>query len=379
MRIAQVAPLVESVPPRLYGGTERVIATLVAELTAMGHDVTLYASADSRSCGGRLLPMVEKALWAYDISPNDSAYHTLELARVLRDASDYDVIHSHLDFLGFPAGRVSATPFVHTLHGRLDGPESKPLIAEFSDAPLISISNSQRGPQPHANWLATVYNGIDIDRVSVGEGKGGYLAFLGRISPEKGVAAAIDVANRVGMPLKIAARMPLGNIDNDWVRADWAYYNEEVKPRLQQSSLIEFIGEVNDAEKYDLLRDAVGLLFPINWPEPFGLVMIEALACGTPVLARSMASAPEIVQHGRTGFLCADVDEMVAYGHKLSEIDRADCRHDAEERFSGRAMAIGYLKAYKKLLAHRSGSLDPPLDLGHPRALQAVAKFGPAA
>ena len=355
MRIAQVAPLVESVPPRLYGGTERVIATLVTELTAMGHDVTLYASADSQPGAGRLIPMAEQALWAYEMAPNDAAYHTVELARVLRDACEYDVIHSHLDFMGFPAGRFSPTPFVHTLHGRLDCPESTPLFNEFSDAPVISISNSQRRPQPRANWLATVYNGIAVDPIPVGNGNGGYLAFLGRMSPEKGVADAIDIANRAGMPLKIAARMPLESIDNDWVRADWTYYHEVVKPRLQASPLVEFVGEVNDAEKYDLLRDAVGLLFPINWPEPFGLVMIEALACGTPVLARAMASATEVIQHGRTGYLCHSVDEMTTYCDKLIQIDRQNCRQDAEERFSARAMATGYLKAYEKVLARAGG------------------------
>jgi glycosyltransferase involved in cell wall biosynthesis len=356
VRIALVAPLVETVPPRLYGGTERVIATLVTELTAMGHDVTLYASGDSRPVGGRLIPVVDQALWSYESSPNDAAFHTIELAQVLRDARDYDVIHSHLDFLGFAAARVSPTPFVHTLHGRLDGPEIGPLFNEFSDAALISISNSQRGPQPNANWLATVYNGIAMDRIPVGTGSGGYLTFLGRISPEKGVADAIDIANRAGLPLKIAARMPLETIDNEWVRADWTYYSEVLKPRLDASPNVEFIGEVNDAEKYELLHDSIGLLFPINWPEPFGLVMIEALACGTPVVARAMASAPEVVQHGRTGFLCHDFDEMAAYCDKLIEIERADCRADAEARFSARAMARGYLNAYQKAITGQEPS-----------------------
>ncbi|OGG44925.1 MAG: hypothetical protein A3F84_11235 [Candidatus Handelsmanbacteria bacterium RIFCSPLOWO2_12_FULL_64_10] len=348
MRIAQLAPVVESVPPQLYGGTERVIAALIAELTALGHDVTLYASGDSHT-EARLLPQVEQALWKLDHPCSAEAIHTVELARVLRDAADYDVIHSHLDFFSFPFGRVSSRPFVHTLHGRLDNPELQPLYEEYADAPVISISNSQRRPLPGANWLATVYNGIQTERVPVGAGKGGYLAFLGRISPEKGVDQAIDVALKAGIPLKIAARMPLENLDNFWVRADWAYYSEYVKPRLSHP-LIEFIGEVDDRGKYDLLKDAMGLVFPINWPEPFGLVMTESLACGTPVIARRIASTPEIIQDGQTGFLCDTVDEMVAACAKVGEIDRLACRQDVEERFSSRGMALGYLDAYRKMI-----------------------------
>jgi glycosyltransferase involved in cell wall biosynthesis len=350
MRIAQVAPLVESVPPRLYGGTERVIAGLVAELTALGHEVTLYASGDSDPGTARLVSVVERALWAHEIAPSDVALHVVELANVHRDAGGFDVVHSHLDVLGLLAGRFSSTPFVHTLHGRLDLPETRVLLEEFSDAPLISISDSQRRPVPKANWLATVHNGIPLSDISVGEGNGGYLAFIGRVSPEKGVAEAIDLAHRVGMPLKIAARMPLASIDNDWVRADWTYYVEQIKPRLANSQLVEFVGEVDDQGKYALLQDAAALVFPINWPEPFGLVMVEALACGTPVIARAMASTPEVVRHGETGFLCRDLDEMVAAVRALPSIDREACRADAEERFSARAMALGYLAAYERLL-----------------------------
>lgn len=381
MRIAQVAPLVERVPPQLYGGTERVIANLVTQLTKLGHEVTLYASGDSTVGAGRLIPTVKRALWEEEVSPNEAAFHTVELAQVLRDAGDYDVIHSHLDFLGFPCGRVSPTPWVHTLHGRLDGPASQALFEEFSETPVISISDSQRRPVPRANWIATVYNGIPVDRVPVGSGGGGYLVFLGRISPEKGAAEAIDIAQRAGMPLKIAARMPLGNVDNDWVRADWTYYNESVKPRIQATALVEFVGEVNDNEKYDLLKNAMGLVFPINWPEPFGLVMIEALACGTPVLAKAMASAPEIVDHGRTGFLCADVDEMVACCDRLQQIDRHECRQAAEQRFSAPAMALGYLAAYEKVLAQCEGKTSRlhGEKLGEPLAWPGILPLGPVA
>ncbi|MSQ24039.1 MAG: glycosyltransferase family 4 protein [Chloroflexi bacterium] len=352
MRIAQVAPLIESVPPKLYGGTERVVANLVAELTAMGHDVTLYASGDSRT-SGRLISIVEQALWTVGAPSNDLAYHTIELSRVLRDAADFDIIHSHLDFPAYPYGRVSPTPWIHTMHGRLDAAELQPLYREYSETPIVSISNSQRKPLAGANWIATVYNGIDTTRIPTGSGQGGYLAFLGRISPEKGVAEAIEVARRVGMPLKIAARMPLTNLDNEWVRADWAYYNEQVRPLLDDP-LVEFIGEVDDAGKYELLKDASALLFPINWPEPFGLVMIEALACGTPVIARAIASAPEVIKDARTGFLCDTLDAMVAACSRIGEIDRAECRREAEQRFSARSMALGYLDAYRAVADARA-------------------------
>jgi len=366
VRIAQVAPLVESVPPAKYGGTERVIANLTAELVRMGHEVTLYASGDSRT-EARLVPLVERALWKSDSPQNDIILHLAELGRVSRDARRYDVIHSHLDVLAFPFGRQSAAPFVHTLHGRLDLPELQTFYEQFSDVPVVSISDSQRRPIPHANWVGQVYNGVATGTLPFGTGRGGYLAFLGRISPEKGVAEAIDVALKVGMPLKIAARLPLEGIDNSWVALDWAYYREEVKPRLS-SSLIEFVGEVDDAEKGDLLKDAAGLVFPINWPEPFGLVMVEALACGTPVIARALGSTPEVIRHGRTGFLCSTVDEMVDACQRLDSIDRFACRQDVEERFSARAMARGYVDVYRRVCgaANPEPSLAPPIRLLRP-------------
>ena len=366
MRIAQVAPLVESVPPRKYGGTERVIATLTAELVRMGHDVTLYASGDSRT-EARLIPLVERALWKSDAPRNETLLHLAELGRVVRDARRYDVVHSHLDAMAFSFGRQSPTPFVHTLHGRLDLPELQPFFQQFDDVPVVSISDSQRRPIPHANWMGRVYNGVDTARLPFGAGRGGYLAFVGRISPEKGLVEAIDVALKIGMPLKIAARLPLDEIDNPWVALDWAYYRDEVKPRLA-SSLIEFVGEVDDVEKGELLQDAAGLLFPINWPEPFGLVMVEALACGTPIIARSMGSTPEVIRHGETGFLCSTVEEMVDACRQLESIDRAACRQDAEERFSAHAMARGYLDVYQRVCvaALPEPALAPSLRLLRP-------------
>lgn len=348
MRIAQVAPLVASVPPEKYGGTERVIAALTAELMALGHEVTLYASGDSAT-EARLVPLVERALWRAEGPFNADHLHFAELARVVRDASRYDVVHSHLDYLAFPFGRLSSAPFVHTMHGRLDLPELKPLLREFNDASLVSISNSQRRPVPDASWVATVYNGVALGHLPFGEGKGGYLAFLGRISPEKGVADAIDVARKVGIPLKIAARMPLANVDNPFVAEDWAYYREHVQPRLD-SSLVEFVGEIGDHEKGAFLGNAMALLFPINWPEPFGLAMAEALACGTPVIARAVGSAPEVIDDDRTGFLCSTVEEMAARCEQVAAIDRAACRREAERRFSSRAMALRYLDTYAALV-----------------------------
>lgn len=382
MRIAQVAPLVESVPPTLYGGTERVIAGLVGELTALGHEVTLYASGDSQA-EARLIPLVEAALWRANTKANETSLHLVELSRVVREAGDYDIIHSHVDVLGFPFGRYSPTPFIHTLHGRLDLPELRPVFEEFTDIPVISISHSQRRPLANARWVANVYNGVPVERIPPGSGRGGYLAFLGRISPEKGLADAIDVANRAGLPLKIAARMPLTTVDNPWVRADWEYYNEQIKPRLN-SPQVEFLGELDDHDKFELLSDALALLFPIQWPEPFGLAMVEAMACGTPVIARAIASVPEIVDHGRTGFLCRDLDEMVAACRQLEEIDRRECRLEVERRFSTRAMAFGYLSAYEAVRdgepardrcapaqGPTEGLADPPRDYVHAGAVPA--------
>ena len=366
MKIAQVAPLVESVPPAKYGGTERVIAGLTAELVRMGHEVTLYAAGDSRT-EARLIPLVERALWKSDAPANEALLHLAELGRVVHDARRYDIIHSHLDALAFPFGRCSSAPFVHTMHGRLDLPELQPFFEQFLDVPVVSISDSQRRPVPNANWVGRVYNGVATETLPFGTGRGGYLAFVGRISPEKGVTEAIDVALRIGMPLKIAARLPLEGIDNSWVALDWAYYKEEVKPLLA-SSLIEFVGEVDDFEKGQLLKDAAGLLFPINWPEPFGLVMVEALACGTPVVARALGSTPEVIRHRRTGFLCSTVDEMVEACGKLDSIDRSVCRDEVESRFSLQAMARSYVDVYRRVMgaAHAEPAFKAPMRLLRP-------------
>jgi glycosyltransferase involved in cell wall biosynthesis len=313
----------------------------------MGHEVTLYAAGDSRT-EANLIPLVERALWRSESGLNETLLHLAELGQVVQEARHYDVIHSHLDAMAFPFGRESAAPWVHTMHGRLDLPELQPFFRQFDDVPVVSISDSQRRPVPHANWVGRVYNGVDMSKLPFGTGSGGYLAFLGRISPEKGVVEAIEVALRTGMPLKIAARLPLESVENSWVALDWQYYKEQVKPLLS-SSLIEFVGEVDDTEKAELLKDAAGFVFPINWPEPFGLVMVEAMACGTPVIARALGSAPEVVRHGRTGFLCSTVDEMVEACGQLGSIDREYCRQDVLDRFSAHAMACGYLDVYRRV------------------------------
>jgi glycosyltransferase involved in cell wall biosynthesis len=375
LRIAQVAPLLESVPPAKYGGTERVIGTLTAELVALGHDVTLYASGDSTT-EARLIPMVEQALWRHPGARNDAHVHFVELSRVCRDAADYDVIHSHLDYLAFPFGRGCATRWIHTLHGRLDLPETAALFQEFDDVPVVSISDSQRRPIPNANWVRTVYNGIPVDSFPLGQGEGGYLVFLGRISPEKGVAEAIDVALAAEMPLKIAARMPLPNKENPWVALDWQYYEAEVEPRLRKSRLIEFVGEVDDREKALLLKDARAMVFPLRWPEPFGLAMTESMACGTPVITRPLGATTEIVRPGHTGFLCHTVDEMAQACHRVDDLDRSECRRVVESCFSSRAMALGYLDAYASGIRIASYTPDPirvfvPQDDAEPEALPA--------
>jgi glycosyltransferase involved in cell wall biosynthesis len=332
----------------------------------MGHDVTLYASGDSKT-KGLLVPLVERGLWRSGIADIEVSLHEMELSRVTRESRRFDVVHSHVDHLGLGFGRSSPTPFVHTLHGRLDLPELQRRYRPFSDARFVSISNSQRRPLPYANWVGCVYNGVPMESLPLGTGGGGYLSFVGRISREKGVATAIDIALRAEIPLKIAARLPLGQVNDRWVADDWAYYREEVKPRLK-SSLIEFVGEVGDDEKGALLKDSLGFLFPIDWPEPFGLVMVEALACGTPVIARNMGSVPEVIDNGRTGFVCSTTDEMVASCRLLAEIDRGFCRQEAERRFSANAMARGYVEVYRRV-----AGLPTPFGKPDPRELQPLS------
>ena len=357
MRIAQVAPPFESVPPARYGGTERVVSLLTEELVRRGHDVTLFASGDSTTTA-HLVPTVDTALWKQEQVRDPLVYWTITLGEVYRRAGrgEFDVIHSHLDFLTFPYGGLVAAPTVTTLHGRLDLPDLPRIYARFPDAPVISISDAQRRPLPDAGWLATVYNGVDTDGLAFNPRGGEYLAWIGRISPEKGLDRAIRIARAAGLPLKVAARLPLLDRNDPNVRADWDYYDGIVKPLLDEAN-VEFVGEVGDAEKPAFLGNALALLNPIDWPEPFGLVMAEALSCGTPVVARRRGSVPELVRHGVTGLIGETDEELARLCHEVHAIDRAACRDEAVWRFSVEAMTVGYEQAYRRVLRQA----------GHPR------------
>lgn len=340
MKIAQVSPLYESVPPKMYGGTERVVSYLTEELVNQGHDVTLFASGDSFT-NAKLIAPCEKSLRLSQSCVDPLIYHFLMMEMVEQRKDEFDLIHFHIDYLHFPLSRRNKTPNLTTLHGRLNIPDLKPLYREFNEMAMVSISNNQRLPLPEANWAGTVYHGLPIDLMKFNKREGEYLAFLGRISPEKRVDRAIDIAVRCGIPLKIAAKID---------KVDLEYYETEIKP-LMDNPLIEFIGEINDSEKSDFLGNALALLFPIDWPEPFGLVMIEAMACGTPVVAFQHGSVPEIIDEGITGFIVNSVEDAVdTVLTKLSHFDRSACRAVFEERFSSKRMAQDYLKLYEHLI-----------------------------
>ena len=346
MKIAQIAPLFESVPPRFYGGTERVVSWLTEELVSLGHDVTLFASGDSVT-NARLVPVCRKALRLDPDCVDPVVHHVLMMEDVFSQAAEFDLIHSHVDYLHFSLSRREQTPCVTTLHGRLDLPDLAPLYKNFRDIPLVSISDAQREPLPWANWQGTVHHGLPAKSLAFCEGPGKYLAFLGRISPEKGVDQAIDIAIRSHIPLKIAAKVD---------RNDREYFEDTIRPLLDHH-LIEFIGEIGYAEKNDFLGNAAAILFPINWPEPFGLVMIEAMACGTPVIAYPFGSVPEIVADGATGFLVRDTDGAVEAVNRISEIDRQDCRRHFERYFTDERMALDYVKIYRRLVGGDSSPL----------------------
>ena len=341
MRIAQVAPLTEAVPPKLYGGTERVVHWLTEELVALGHDVTLFASGDSQT-SARLDATWPKALRLDGAVRDPNALHMVMLERVRRkcDDEEFDFLHFHLDYYPFSLFSRQPTPFLTTLHGRLDLPEHQPVFTAFSSIPVISISNAQRRPVPQARWLRTIYHGLPEKLLTPRPIKPGYLAVLGRIAPEKGVDRAIKIAVRCGIPIKIAAKVD---------RADQDYYDEFIRPMMDHP-LVEYVGEISDREKPDFLSGAIGLLLPIDWPEPFGLVMIEAMACGTPVIAYNRGSVAEIVEDGRTGFIVEDEISAVAAVERLASLDRAIVRREFEARFTARRMALDYLDAYRELI-----------------------------
>ncbi len=328
----------ESVPPSLYGGTERVVSFLTEELVRRGHEVTLFASGDSRT-SARLVPCVPKALRLDPGSKDWLSAHVLQLEKVVRQAGEFDFIHFHVDTLAFPFARRISTPHLSTLHGRLDLPELAPLYREFREHPVVSISDAQRSPLPFARWVGTVYHGLPRDLLRFHPAPGSYLAFLGRISPEKRPDRAIEIARRSGIPLKIAAKVD---------RADQEYFESVVKPLLDDP-LVEFIGEVDEKGKQEFLGNALALLFPIDWPEPFGLVMIEAMACGTPVVAFRRGSVPEVMEDGVTGFVVDTVAQAVRAVEQVPSLPREACRRVFEERFSVERMARDYLRLYAKV------------------------------
>jgi glycosyltransferase involved in cell wall biosynthesis len=338
MRIAQVAPLTEAVPPKLYGGTERVISWLTEALVELGHEVTLFASGDSVT-SAKLVAGWPRALRLDGSVRDANALHMAMLENVARQAGDFDLLHFHLDYYPLSLFSRLPTPFVTTLHGRLDLPEHRPVFESFPKAPLVSISQSQRQLLPSAPWAGTVLHGLPAESLRPSDATPSYLAFLGRISPEKGLPDAIRVSRLTGIPLKIAAKVD---------RVDVDYFNEEIRPLLDQPG-IEFIGEINDAQKSEFLSGAVALLTLIDWPEPFGLVMIEAMACGTPVIAYSRGAVPEVIESGLTGFIVNNVDEAAAATADVGKLSRADVRQRFEERFTSHRMAQDYLKLYAKL------------------------------
>lgn len=338
MRIAQVSPLIESVPPRQYGGTERIVSYLTEELIRQGHEVTLFASGDSIT-NARLESIIPRAL-RLENRTDPLAAHLLMLEKINLHSTRFDVIHFHTGYMHFPICRRLNVPNITTHHGRLDFTDWQPLYREFREMPVISISNHQRLPIPWANWQATVYNGVPEEFYTFRSEPGSYLAFLGRISPEKRVDRAIEIARRVGMKLMIAAKVD---------KVDVEYYETKIKPLLNGPD-VEYIGEITEAEKDDFLGNAHALLFPIDWPEPFGLVMIEAMACGTPVIAYRNGSVPEVMQDAVTGFIVNNQDEAVEAVGKIGQLNRVQCRRVFEQKFSSRRMANDYITAYKQLI-----------------------------
>jgi len=351
MHIAQIAPLTEAVPPKLYGGTERVVHWITEELVALGHQVTLYASGDSHT-SAKLEAVWPRALRLDGSIRDPNALHMMMLERVRQRASDFDMLHFHLDYYPFSLFARQSTPFVTTLHGRLDLPEHQPLFATFPTLPVISISNAQRRPVPHAGWIRTIHHGIPEDLLTPMPVKPSYFGFLGRIAPEKGVDRAIRIARAAGVPFKMAAKVD---------KVDREYFEEKIKPQIDGTS-VQYIGEITDAEKSEFLSGAIALLVPIDWPEPFGLVMIEAMACGTPVIAFNRGSVPEIIEDGLNGFIVEDEQGAIGAAYRITELSRKKIRARFEERFTARRMAQDYLVAYRILMERAQPHLKLVVD-----------------
>src|SRR6266699_2816403 len=339
MRIAQVAPLYESVPPKYYGGTERVVSHLTDELVRNGHEVTLFASGDSIT-KARLVSECRRSLRLDKHCMDQLAHQILMLEHVFQRAAEFDIVHFHVDYLHFPLSRRQPIAHVTTLHGRLDIPHLVSLYKEFGDMPVVSISNGQREPLRWANWQATVYHGLPSDLYRFRSEPGSYLAFLGRVSPEKRVDRAIEIAKQVQIPLKIA-----GKVD----RVDEEYFESVVEPLLRDP-LVEFVGEIGEGEKEEFLGNAYALLFPIDWPEPFGLATIEAMACGTPIIAYRQGSVPEVMEERRTGFIVSELEDAIAAARRIPELSRRRCREMYEQRFTAARMARDYLRVYERLI-----------------------------
>ena len=342
MRIAQIAPLYEAVPPKFYGGTERVVSYLTEELVALGHEVTLFASGDSETAAN-LEAAWPRALRLDPAIRDPIAPHALLMERVMRRAGEFDVLHFHNEYLPFSLFSRQPTPWLNTLHGRLDMIEYQGIFDVFSQVPLVSISDSQRRPLPQANFVGTVLHGLPENLLTPRPATPGYLAFLGRISPEKRPDRAIRIARAAGIPLKIAAK-----VDN----ADREYFETVIKPMLDGPG-VELIGEINEAQKPDFLSGAIALLMPIDWPEPFGLVMIEAMACGTPVIAVNRGSVPEVIDDGISGFIVEDETGAIGAVERLGELDRTRVRAQFERRFTAKRMALDYLALYRAIAEPR--------------------------
>ncbi|HSP97110.1 MAG TPA: glycosyltransferase family 4 protein [Candidatus Dormibacteraeota bacterium] len=349
LRIAQVSPLYEAVPPAGYGGTERVVSYLTEELVRRGHDVTLFASGDSCTAAHLVAP-AQRALRLDPDCRDPLAHHVRMLSEVYRRADEFDLIHCHTDYLGLPLARAVRTPTLLTLHGRLDIPDLAPIYAAHREVPLISISDAQRRPLPDAAWMATVHHGVPPQLYPFSATAGDYLLFLGRLSPEKCPDLAIRVARRAGLRLRIAAKVDA--VDRD-------YFRQRVEPLLDDPG-VEFLGEVGGDDKAALIGGALALLFPIDWPEPFGLVMIEALACGTPVVTRPCGSVPEVIEDGVTGLIADSEDELVAAVQRVQELERGACRAEFDRRFSDAAMCDRYLAIYERVLAGERAGLRTP-------------------
>jgi glycosyltransferase involved in cell wall biosynthesis len=350
LKIAQVAPLYESVPPKTYGGTERVVSYLTEELVAQGQEVTLFAAGDSQTAA-KLVPAIKQSLRLSGNSVDHLAHHVAMLDDVMRMAPEFDVIHFHIDYMHFPLSRYCALPSVTTLHGRLDLPDLIPVYQRYSNAPVVSISLSQRKPLPWVHWVANIHHGLPPESLAFHAEPGKYLAFLGRISPEKRVDRAIEIARRAGMPLKIAAKID---------KADREYYETTIKPLMNDPN-VEFIGEISEEQKSQFLGNAYAYLFPIDWPEPFGLTMIEAMACGTPTIAFRCGSVPEVMHEGLTGFIVDHMDEAVAAVEKIATIERTACRAVFDKQFTAAHMAENYIYLYQSMVA--GNSIAPPLPM----------------